>query len=81
VCVTSDGRLAITASSDQSIKVWDLRTYSVLATFTAEEWFTTCAISEDGSTVVAGEYYGRIHFFTLLGLDGTDDGAEVVPPY
>jgi WD40 repeat protein len=68
VCVTPDGRHAVSASDDQTLKVWDLQTGRLLSTFTAEEWFTACGISPDGSTVLAGEFFGRLHFLTLAGL-------------
>lgn len=71
VCVTPDGQHAVSASSDQTLKVWDLDTGELIATFTAEEWFTACGISPDGRTLLAGEYFGRLHFLTLSGLAPT----------
>jgi WD40 repeat protein len=69
VSVIPDGRHAVSASDDQTLKVWDLQTGRPIATYNAEQKLSACAVSPDGRTVLAGEVSGRLHFLTLAGLD------------
>ena len=57
----------MSASWDQRLKVWDLKTCDILSSFTAEDSFTACAISSTGTAVIAGETSGRLHFLSLTG--------------
>ena len=65
VAVTPDGRQAISASGDHTLKVWDLASGHCLATFQAGEMLTTCTVAPDGVTIVAGGASGRMHFLRL----------------
>ena len=59
------------------MKVWDIDTGDLVACFSAEEYFIACGISPNGRTVVSGEFFGRMHFLTLTGLDDpTATGSE-----
>ncbi|EKD10831.1 WD-40 repeat protein [Arthrospira platensis C1] len=55
---------------DKTLKLWDLETGEVLATFTGEGAMESCAIAPDGVTVVAGDGSGRVYFLRLEGLSG-----------
>jgi len=65
VAVTPDGRRAVSASGDQTLKVWDLERGEVVATFTGESSILCCAVGPDGVTIVAGESSGRVHLLRL----------------
>ena len=65
VAVTPDGKRAISASEDNTLKVWDLATCAVVATFTADGPVLACAVAPDGGTIVAGDALGRLHFLRL----------------
>ena len=65
VAVTPDGRRAVSGSEDKTLKVWDLASFELLATFRAEEGISACAVAADGSTIVAGEEWGRVYFLRL----------------
>jgi len=65
VAVTPDGRRAVSASYDQTLKVWDLERGEVVATFTGESSILCCAVGPDGVTIVAGESSGRVHLLRL----------------
>jgi len=65
VAVTPDGRKAVSASWDQTLKVWDLERGEVVATFTGEGPIVCCTIGPDGVTIVAGDSSGRVHFLRL----------------
>ena len=68
--VTPDGRFEVSADGETpTLELRDVATGDVVSSFMAEEWITACGISPDGQTVVAGEYFGRIHVLTLAGLD------------
>jgi WD40 repeat protein len=69
VAVTSDGRRAISAASDHTLRVWDVETGTHITTFTGESPMLRCAIAPDGRTIIAREKSGRGHFLRLEGLD------------
>lgn len=66
VAVTSDGTRAVSASSDQTLKLWDLTSGACLATFVADGVLLACAVAPDGRTIVAGGASGRLHFLRLV---------------
>ena len=63
--MTPDGRQAISASEDKTLKVWDLATGHYIATLQAGEALNACAVVPDGVTIVAGGASGRVHFLRL----------------
>ncbi|MEC4986649.1 MAG: WD40 repeat domain-containing protein, partial [Oscillatoria sp. PMC 1076.18] len=67
VAITRDGKHAISGSSDNTLKLWDLATGAVLATFTADVFVLCCAVAPDGRTVVAGDESGKVYFLRLEG--------------
>ncbi|TVU52285.1 MAG: hypothetical protein EA414_18185, partial [Arthrospira sp. PLM2.Bin9] len=68
VAIAPDGKRAVSASRDNTLKLWDLATGEEIASFTAEAEFEACAVAPDGVTVVAGDESGRVHFLRLEGL-------------
>ena len=70
VAIAPDGKTAISASWDNTLKIWDLLSGEEVASFSGEYGFTCCAISPDGVTVVAGDDSGRVHFLRLEGVSG-----------
>ncbi|MGE0473265.1 MAG: WD40 repeat domain-containing protein [Nitrospirales bacterium] len=67
--MTPDGTRAISASRDQTCKVWDLATGQVVITFTGESPVWCCAVSPDGKTIVI---WGIFRAGTFLRLEGID---------
>lgn len=65
VAITPDGKRVISASYDNTLKLWNLETGEEIATFTGEAPFLCCAVAPDGVTIVAGESSGRVHFLRL----------------
>ena len=61
-------RFAISGSSDETLKVWDLSTGAVVASFSDEDSLYACAVAPDGKTIVAGGKSGQVHFLRLEGL-------------
>jgi WD40 repeat protein len=55
-------------SSDHAVRLWDVATGTVLATFTGESPFRSSAMTRDGTAIMVGELSGRVHF---LGVEGT----------
>ena len=61
VAVTPDGRHAISASSDRTLKVWDLGNGQELATVTLEGALRCIALAPDGVTILAGDGAGNVY--------------------
>ena len=64
VAVSADGRQAVSASYDKTLKVWDLETGALVATFTCDAAALCCALC-DARRIVAGDRSGRVHFLSL----------------
>ena len=62
--VSRDGRLAVSASLDRTLKVWDLETGAVVVTFTCDAAAHCCALASN-RRIVAGDRLGRVHFLSL----------------
>jgi WD40 repeat protein len=73
VAIAPDGKTAISASDDKTLKIWDLLTGKEIASFSGDGAFNCCAISPDGVTVVAGDAWGRVHFLRLEGMGDWGD--------
>ena len=65
VAVAPDGQRAVSASGDNTVRVWELETGEVLATFTCDSVAYCCASSDGGKLIVAGDACGRVHFLRL----------------
>ncbi len=66
VVMSADGSLALSGSDDNTLKLWGLTTGKCLATFCSDHPFYSCALSADGSTIVAGDAAGTVHFFSVI---------------
>ena len=71
VAVTGDGKQAISASIDNTLKVWDLETGEVIASFTGEYPLSCCAVAPDGVTIVADGQSGQLQFLRLEGMEAS----------
>jgi WD40 repeat protein len=67
--LTPDGKRAISASYDNTLKVWDIETGKIITSFNGDRDILTCAVSSDGLTIVAGDRIGRVHMLRLEGAD------------
>ena len=63
VALRGDGRRAVSASGDQTLKVWDVETGEVTATFSCDGAAYCCAFTID--RFVAGDAGGHVHFLRL----------------
>jgi WD40 repeat protein len=73
VAVTADGRRAASASGDHTLKVWDLASGMVLATFTCDAPLLCCTFAS-AHKILVGDAGGRLHF--LLIEEGTPGDAR-----
>jgi len=71
VAITPDSTRAVSASQDQTLKVWDLTTGTLICTFTCEGIVYGVAVAPDGRTIVAGDAAGRVYVLRL-----EEGGAE-----
>jgi hypothetical protein len=63
-------RRSVSASEDQTLKVWDLEMGAVVATFTCDAPPRPCAFADD-RRIVAGDASRRVHFLWLERTGGT----------
>jgi WD40 repeat protein len=55
VCLSRDGRLALSGSADQTLRLWDVASRECLRTFTGHtEWVTCVALAPDGRHALSG---------------------------
>ena len=59
---------AVSSSDDKTLKLWDLNTGSVISNFYSDSEMTACKISPDGSTIIAGDNLGYVHFLRIENL-------------
>jgi WD40 repeat protein len=62
VAITPDGKFAVLASFDKTLKVWDLEHWVIVTYFTGDCSFLTCSVSPHGKSIVAGDTLGKVHF-------------------
>ncbi|WP_437657772.1 beta-propeller domain-containing protein [Sorangium sp. So ce1182] len=66
VAVTPDGRLAVSASRDRTLKVWDLGSGQVLRTLEGHAaWVVRAAVTSDGRRVVSASEDGVLKVWDL----------------
>ena len=68
IAVCSDDCHAVAAFSDGTLNVWNWHTGSLIATFTADNSLTACAIAPDGKTIIVGDEAGGVHFLRIENL-------------
>ena len=51
-----------------TLKILDVATRRLIASFTGDSQLNCCAVAPDGLTIVAGEASGRVHFLRLEGV-------------
>ena len=72
VAVTPDGRCAVSASEDQTLKLWDLESGAELRTLTGHgSGVTAVAVTADGRRAVSGSWEGTLKVWDL------ESGAEL----
>jgi WD40 repeat protein len=62
VAVTADGCFVVSASNDKTLKVWDIATGKTICTRAIDAQLSSCALTPDGRTIVAGDAMGAVHF-------------------
>ncbi|MCQ1534932.1 hypothetical protein FTO70_04350 [Methanosarcina sp. KYL-1] len=62
VFAAPDGNYAVSASSDNTLKVWDLKTGKEVAAFGCDSPSLCIVFSPDNTIIVAGEESGRCIF-------------------
>jgi WD40 repeat protein len=71
VAISPDGSRVVSSSSDKTVRVWDLQTGVVLATFTRDGRALCCAFIDD-HRIAAGDSGGRMY---CLSIEIAPDGS------
>ncbi len=61
ISLTPDGRRAVSASEDRTLKLWDLETGQRVAEFHAEGGIRCLALRVEPLTIIAGDSLGYLH--------------------
>jgi WD40 repeat protein len=72
-----DGRYALSASDDRTLRLWEAATGTQIAIWHSEGEIECCAFSSLGNRVLAGDSFGGVHFFSLVGIPV---GTPPTPP-
>jgi WD40 repeat protein len=67
VVFAANDRLGISASKDQSLRVWDLKLKRAVASFITDDSVECCAAAGDGKRIAVGDADGGVHFLILEG--------------
>ena len=67
LAISPNGNFMVSVADDTTLKLWNLSSLEVIASFTAEDALECCTFAPDGMTIVAGERSGRLHFLQLEG--------------
>jgi WD40 repeat protein len=65
VTVTPDRQCAVSASQDDTLRVWELETEKLLATFTCDSPASWRAFSEAVKLILAGDAVGHLDILRL----------------
>jgi WD40 repeat protein len=88
VAITPDGKQAVSASGDNTLKLWDLATGSERATLNGHRgWVTAVAITPDGKQAVSASWYNTLKLWDLatgevvasFGGDGALRSCAIAP--
>jgi WD40 repeat protein len=77
VAVNPDGMRAISGSRDKTLKLSDLESAECIHTLSLDAEVSSCTTSADGSTIVAGDNTGKLHF---LAIENLPSGPPIITP-
>ncbi len=66
MAVLPDGKRALSASYDQTLKLWDLDSGKQLATFTGDADMVSITLDPRGQIIIAGDHFGRVGILELV---------------
>jgi WD40 repeat protein len=69
VASTRDGKYAVSASEDKTLKAWRLPGCEPVACFSTDNPLRCCCMTPDVGWAIAGDVLGNIHFLQLAGAD------------
>jgi WD40 repeat protein len=68
--ISPDGKMIVSGSDDNTLKLWDTETGKEIATLAGHIGeVNTCAFSPDGSVIACGDELGNFYLYKLKGFD------------
>lgn len=68
VAVTSDHRLAMSGSDDETVRIWDLEQRKNIATWSHHDPITAIALAADGQVAISASRNGTLCFWDLMSM-------------
>jgi WD40 repeat protein len=68
IAVSPNSKHVLSTGRDHALKIWDIESGVEITMFYGDSAIFCCAVAIDGTTIVAGEASGRLHFLRLENL-------------
>jgi WD40 repeat protein len=73
-----DGRLALSASADSTLRLWEVASGQEMTHWLTDVSLSRCAFRPDERQVMVGDAIGGVHFLELIGLPAAMHHREAV---
>jgi WD40 repeat protein len=71
VSLSHDETMALSISADCSLRLWEVSSGALIASYICDEGWSCCSIIGQGERVVAGDFGGNVHLLELCQADST----------
>ena len=68
MAISLDGKRAVSASDDSTLRLWDLESGRAVLVLLGDAPFSSSAIDQEGLLIVAGDSLGGVHIVEIRNL-------------